>query len=337
MKEKLRNLWNSIKKLYKKFIYRTEGNKAIFFSFIKIKVTIKLRANVFGYLFISIWLIGFVWLTAYPLFMSFYYSFNEVRLNADGTTLFTSVGFQHYGSVISTDLTFVYNIRDFVFSIFFSVPLIIIISLVIGMLLNQKIKGRTFFRAIFFLPVIISSGPVLNELIGQGAGTVPLIEQLGIIELLESSLPPIFAEPLVNLFSELIIIFWFSGVQIILFLAALQKTNKEIYEAAQIDGASPWESFWKITLPSLKGIIAVSAIYTIVSLSAISNNPVLLDIKSKMYGVDYSAGGFGYASAMVWIYSIIVLILIGIAALIIIRPKREEKDTYKRRVNPYGR
>jgi ABC-type sugar transport system permease subunit len=110
----------------------------------------------------------------------------------------------------------------------------------------------------------------------------------------------------------------------VLFLAGLQKLSKEIYEAAEIDGASPWEKFWKITLPSLKSIIFVSAIYTIVMLATFSNNEIITYIQSS--GVMFSSDkGYGYASTLAWIYFIVIVVLLVITALVL-GNKREKKE-----------
>jgi ABC-type sugar transport system permease subunit len=114
-------------------------------------------------------------------------------------------------------------------------------------------------------------------------------------------------------------ILWFSGVQIILFLAGLQKINKEVYEAASIDGASPWESFWKITLPSLKPIILVSSIYTIVMLSTFSTNSVLYRINVVRQQ------SFGQASALSWVYFIVIGFILGIVTFILVYEKKTKE------------
>jgi len=200
--------------------------------------------------------------------------------------------------------------------------------MLIAMMLNQKIKFRGIFRAIFFLPVIIVSGPVINELLNQGAGTVPLIEQYGMLDIINEQLPAFFAEPITSLLSEMIMVLWFSGVQIVLFLAGLQKLPTEVYEAAKVDGATPWETFWKITLPSLKNIMLVAAIYTIVMLSTFSNNTILARIRSMMFAAE---GGYGYASAMAWIYFIIIALMLIISMVLIAPPERVKKEKEVRR------
>ena len=229
------------------------------------------------------------------------------------------VGFDNYVQIFTTDLDFMQYLQSFIGDIILQVPIILIISMLIAILLNQKIKLRGFFRSIYFLPVIIVSGPVINELLQQDAGSIPLIQELAVIETIEAALPAFLAEPITNLFSEIIIILWFSGVQIVLFLAGLQKIDGEIYEAAQIDGASPWESFWKITLPSLRPIILVSAVYTIVMLATFSTNSIIKHIQTLMFD---TSRGYGYSAALSWVYFIVVAIILGITVLLIAYQKK---------------
>jgi len=314
-----------------KYIYRKEAGYWIFFNKLKIKITNKRRNALAGYMFISIWLIGFIVLAAYPLIRSLIFSFQKVTISGAQGILTVGVGFNNYLTIFTQDLEFLRMIQEFVFEMILYVPIILTIAMIIAMMLNQKIKLRGFFRAIYFLPVVIASGPVINELLNQGAGSVPIIEDLGMLEVLSGFLPMVIARPLSSLFSEMIMILWFSGVQIVLFLAGLQKLSKEIYEAAEIDGASPWEKFWKITLPSLKSIIFVSAIYTIVMLATFSNNEIITYIQSS--GVMFSSDkGYGYASTLAWIYFIVIVVLLVITALVL-GNKREKKE--KRWLN-YG-
>ncbi|PKK96928.1 MAG: sugar ABC transporter permease, partial [Tenericutes bacterium HGW-Tenericutes-3] len=206
-------------------------------------------------------------------------------------------------------------------------PIILIVSMLIAIILNQKIKLRGFFRSIYFLPVIIVSGPVINELLQQDAGTIPIIQELAVIETIESLLPAFLADPIIGIFSKIIIVLWFSGVQIVLFLAGLQKIDQEIYEAAQIDGASPWESFWKITLPSLKNIILVSSVYTIVMLATFSTNSIIKHIQTVMFD---TSKGYGYSAALAWVYFIIVALILGITVMLIAYQKKPEKEGVRR-------
>jgi ABC-type sugar transport system permease subunit len=291
-------------------------------------MTHKRRGYLYGYLFISIWLIGFVFLTLIPLIQSLTFAFSDVAITGSEGIVTYFIGFSNFIEILTTDVNFIDEMILFLSEMILYVPVILIISMIIAMMLNQHIKFRGLFRAIFFLPVIIVSGPVINELLNQGAGTVPLIEQYGMLEVIENTLPRFLSQPLNQLLSEMIMVLWFSGVQIVLFLAGIQKLPLDMYEAAKVDGASPWESFWKITLPSLKPIMVVASVYTIVMLSTFSNNPILTRIRSMMFAAE---GGYGYASAMSWIYFIIIGLILIVTVLIISPKERIRKvKTVKR-------
>jgi ABC-type sugar transport system permease subunit len=286
----------------------------------KRKLSRGLRENLIGYSFIGIWIFGFFVFMFYPFISSMIYSMSDVKILGDGIKL-EFQWFENYKNIFQMEegFAFIEALIDFLKEIVFQVPIIIVFSVMIAVLLNQPIKGRGAFRSIFFLPVIISSGPVINELITQGAGGANIFESYGFISIIENTLNPALSGPIINVFSEIIIIFWFSGVQILIFLAGLQKVDRQIYEAARVDGAGPWESFWKITLPSLSSLIFVNVIYTVVLLSTFSENAVIVSIKSNMFNINT---GYGMASAMAWVYFIIVMLLIAIVAVVFI-PKNQ--------------
>lgn len=278
--------------------------------------------NLTGLLFVSPWIIGFLVFTAFPLLYSLFLSFQEVKITTDGIkTNFVSFG--NYEYAFSVDGTFVDRVLKYLEEMVISVPIIIVFSLIIALLLNQKIKFRGLFRTIFFLPVIIASGPVIKELIDQGITTIPSIEQYAIYQALNDNPDGFFNGILLYLIKNLIVILWYSGVQILIFLAALQKMDKQIFEAAKIDGASNWEFFWKITLPSLKPMIIVNLIYTIVTYSVFSLNPIIEHIQKNMFKVDT---GYGYASALSWIYFLIIAAALAIAVGVM-TVKRKKKYT----------
>ncbi len=280
----------------------------------------KQREMLIGYSFIGIWVIGLFIFMLYPLAMSIYYALSSV------TILGTGISVEYHGLTnfynifqLEEGFVFVEVLSAFLKDIALQIPVIIVFSILIAVLLNQKIKFRGLFRSIFFLPVIIASGPVINELISQGAGGATVFENYGFISLIENSLNPILAEPIVNLFSQIIIVFWFSGVQILIFLAGLQKVDRSIYEAARVDGAGPWESFWKITLPSLKNLVFVNIIYTLVMIATFSENPVILSIRSNMFN-QRAGTGYGFATATAWVYFLTLMVIIGFIALLF-KPK----------------
>ncbi len=236
---------------------------------------------------------------------------------------FKYAGFNNYLDVWLKDMFFVQELFQFSLNIALRVPVIVVFALIIAMLLNQKVKFQGTFRTIFFLPVIVASGPVIDQLISQGATTVPLIDQGIIMGVLTQVFPMWFAQVVGGLFNQIIIILWYSGVQILIFLAVLQKIDSSMYEAAKIDGASGWECFWKITLPTIKPIILINFVYTLVSLANSNQNEIIRLIYMNMFS---ATRGYGFASAMAWMYALIISILL-IIIFLVFREKKGPKRT----------
>ena len=258
-----------------------------------------------------IWIVGFGLFTLTPLVQTFRYSLNEVTVGATGIDL-AFTGWANYSRALFTDPNFVQLLIEYAIETLVSVPIIVIFSLIIAMLLNQKFRFKGVFRTIFFLPVVITSGPVIRELTAQGATSVPGIANSAAIAGFLAQLPDFLRNPVEYLLTSFILILWFSGVQILIYLSSLQKIDKSIYEAAAIDGASAWEAFWKITLPSLSTTTMIVAIYTIITLSHFSENKVIKYIYSNTYAV---GGGIGYASAMSFAYFFVLILLLAVVYL----------------------
>lgn len=288
-----------------------------------------LRNDLIAYSFIGVWIFGFAVFMAFPLVASLVFSLSNVSVLGTGLEVKPS-GFKNFIAIFEIEDGFVFleKLADFLVELLFRLPIIIVFSIIIAVLLNRKFRGRALFRSIFFLPVIISSGPVINELISQGAGGTNIINSYGFISIIEESLNPTLAKPLVALFSEIIIVFWFSGVQILIILAGLQKIDRSIYEAASVDGAGPWEKFWKITLPALSNLIFVNIIYTVVLLATFSENEVIQHIRGSMNKIDQNYSYYGIASAMAWIYFIVILAVLGILALLFMPRERKRKKRF---------
>ncbi|MFA7529992.1 MAG: sugar ABC transporter permease [Bacilli bacterium] len=288
-----------------------------------------LRNDLIAYSFIGVWIFGFAVFMAFPLVASLVFSLSNVSVLGTGLEVKPS-GFKNFIAIFEIEDGFVFleKLADFLVELLFRLPIIIVFSIIIAVLLNRKFRGRALFRSIFFLPVIISSGPVINELISQGAGGTNIINSYGFITIIEESLNPALAKPLVALFSEIIIVFWFSGVQILIILAGLQKIDRSIYEAASVDGAGPWEKFWKITLPALSNLIFVNIIYTVVLLATFSENEVIQHIRGSMNKIDQNYSYYGIASAMAWIYFIVILAVLGILALLFMPRERKRRKRF---------
>jgi oligogalacturonide transport system permease protein len=264
-----------------------------------------------GYMFTAPWIAGFLIFVLWPLIQSFTFSLNRIRVTPLGREL-RFVGFNNYRDVWLKDMFFVQRLLSFIINTILRVPVIVVFALIIAILINGKIKFKGIFRTIFFLPVIVASGPVMAKLVTQGATTVPMMNQALIMGILTRFLPQMVAESVGALFGQIIIILWQSGVQILIFLAALQKVDFSLYEAAKIDGGSRWECFWKITLPTIKPMLFLNAVYTLVSLANSDQNEIINLIYNNMFD---ARRGYGFASAMAWMYAVIVCVLLVLISL----------------------
>ena len=268
--------------------------------------------NRLGFIFLTPWLIGFVIFTGIPFFASVYLSFFAVEQNILGFST-DFVGWGNYHVALFQNLYFNPAMAEYVLMIFTYTPTIIVISFILAYFLNMKVKFRGGFRTIYFLPVIILSGPVMHEVIDTG--TAAEIDLSGIfIFRMVAYYFPLAGDFLVILFSNFSIILWFTGIPIVLFITAMQKINQNLYEAARIDSASTWQILFKITMPLIKQTVLIATIFTIAQLGVFATNPVYDMIR---HSIVYAHGGLGLASAYAWIYSIVTLMIIGLSALLL--------------------
>ena len=265
-----------------------------------------------GYTFVIPWLAGMLLFFIVPLASSIFYGFNNVRIEP-GKIVTKFVGLKYFKHLLLVDPNFVNQLRDSIGMMFYSLPVIISLSIILAVLLNQNFRGRTVFRAIFFFPVIMTNSVVM-KMLNSDFITMPLFssgeEGAGIInynQILQNINVPSAIKPImVFLLSNTIVLIWKCGVQTILFLAGLQSIPASFYEVSKIEGANKWEEFWLITVPSLRHIISLTLIYTMIELFADLENTVVAKAYELMVSQDY-----GNSSAMLWIYFTIVLIVIG--------------------------
>ncbi len=287
------------------------------------KLAYEKRKALYGYGFISLWMVGTLLFFIIPLFKSLYYSFNEVTVNP-GSLDTSWVGLDKYSKVLFSDPNYTEYLGDTLLETLWKTPLVLIFSLFIAVILNQKFKGRALSRAIFFLPVIIATGPVykiINGYMGTTGNTGAdqfstmfstdmvgsLLEFLGIYGL-SDNMSTIISTVTDNIFG----IVWSSGIQILLFLAALQNIPPSAKEAAQMEGATAWEYFWKITFPYVSPFILANLIFTVIDSFTSPTNSVMKRIIEMK-----NSWAFGEASAMAWIYFLIVLAAIALITAIV--------------------
>ena len=277
-----------------------------------------------GLIFCTPWIIGFLLFTLYPLIQTFIFSFSKVDLSPNGF-ITSPNGFNNYINVFTRDTDFILALKNYLINMLVYVPLITIFSLILAMLLNSKIKSKGFFRTIFFFPVIITSGPVIKILMEQGVTAMTGVATLIDVQAVTAKMPELVRIAFLTLTDEFIMILWFSGIQILVFVTGLQKIDKGVYEASAIDGANKWEQFWKVTLPAINPTIIINVVFTVVMQSIFALNPIILKIQKDMN--DTSEGkGYGYSSALAFTYFLIMIIVLVIFVLIFKRKNHKSKE-----------
>lgn len=276
------------------------------------KMTLKAKEKLMGIMFMSPWVIGLIAFSLYPLIYSVWLSLSNVEFSSSGIST-DFVGIKWYKEILTEDPTFVTSITETLKSIVFSTPMIIVASVILAMLLNKSLPGKALFRALYFFPVIIISGPVMSKLINNQATAIIHPDQYSIYTVI-SNMPDIISVPLTYIFDNIVIILWYSGVQMLIILTGLQKIGDSIYEAASIDGAGSWEKFWKITLPYLRPMILVAAAYTVVDLAGMATTPIHSHIEKNVTNI---LKPYSYSSAISWLYALAILAILGIVFFIL--------------------
>lgn len=256
--------------------------------------------------FTSPFIIGLIVLVFYPFGRIVYMSFNNV-IQYQTEFTYVWVGLENFRRILTIDIDFILEVQNFVVRVLLYTPVIITLAIIIAMLLNQNIKGKGFFRMIFFLPIIILNGELLANMSEYGGMDIHI--SFFVIDVITTIVPPFAVSLFTELFGIIIEILWYTGVPILIFLAMLQKVDKSLYEAASIDGANAWSMFWKITLPIIAPAITVSIIFIVVFLGNFDGNPINGIINDSRISFDRREG---YASAMALIYSFIQILVITI-------------------------
>lgn len=270
-----------------------------------------------GWLFIAPFIFGVCMFFIIPLIKSFWYSLCDVEFVLGGAET-TWNNFENYVYAFRGDNNFLPKLQTSLTDIAWQVPVIVIFSMFIALLLNQKFRGRVFARAIFFLPVIVTSGIIISIINGDqyaqqqvesGGATASMFSVGSIKTILVNSG---FSDDMVKLFvtiaDNIFNITWKSGVQILLFLAGLQSIPGQLYEAAKVEGATGWEIFWKITFPMITPQIVINVTYSIVDSFTDYNNSVI----QYIYQLGFKEMRYGYSSAVAWIFFICILLIIGL-------------------------
>jgi len=274
----------------------------------KKRMSLMTKRSITGYLFILPWLIGFVWFYARSLFMSVQFSLCELTVNPGGGYTLDFTGLENYIYAFRVHGSYKQVLTTSIGNMLIDVPLITFFSLFMAILLNRKFKGRTLVRAIFFLPVILNSGAILDAMdlartmmsggISSASAEMAAASSSGMsiqyyIQMFGSlGLPDVIIEYVAGAVTRISDIINASGVQIIIFIAALQSIPGSMYEVARIEGATAYETFWKVTFPMVLPHIITNVVYTVVDSFADS------EVVELAYETAFSNNDYGLSSVM---------------------------------------
>lgn len=275
--------------------------------------------NRYGLMFISPWILGIILFFVIPIFQSVIYSFSKMTVSASGI-LIEYNGLNNYRNILLIDPNYLNWVKESINSFLYSFPIILFLSLVIALLLNQNFRGRLFFRALYFIPVIIATSQVIKLVF---ATTDNNMVEAGVSDALSSNMVSIdsiaemfdigykLRELINDVIAKIFDLIWSCGIQIVLFIAGLQSIPSVLYEASRVEGATKWEEFWFITFPMLSRITLLVSVFTMVEILTNARTKLVEEVYASMNG-----GIYDKTSAMLWFYFIIVGAIMGIFVLL---------------------
>lgn len=279
------------------------------------------KKSIVGYAFLIPWAIGTCFLLIVPLFQSILYSIGNLSIGSDyGIEI---IGFDHYVNAFTKDSQFLPLLTSSLPPLLYEIPIIVLLSLFLALLLNRKFFGRTVVRGIFFLPILIANGMIITILNGD-ALSANVMSSSSSSHLFNSEMLGVFLQDVPGM-GELVSIItgfvdsissllWKTGIQTLLFLTALQAIPISMYEAAKMEGGTSWELFWKITFPMVSPTILLNVIYTVIDTFGDPSNRII------KYANQFAlSGDFNYSSALIWIYTVLVLLFVGLLYVLINR------------------
>ena len=250
----------------------------------------------YGWICISPWIVGLILFFISPIIQSIIYSFSSVSLGVGGMNI-QFVGLKNFRYIFLENADYLDYMAQAFVKFVYSFPVIIILSLILALMLNQEFKGRILFRALYFLPVIIAAGPVLKTVLSAEQSGISNIAQdesiamsmFNVSEIVDAvGLPQQLATYFVSIIDGITGLIWNCGIQTVLFIAGMQAIPTLLYEVSKVEGATKWEEFWLITLPMLGRVILLVSVFTMVELMVDPTNPLISlaysFMKSQFYG-----------------------------------------------------
>ena len=269
----------------------------------------------YGLMFILPWIIGLIIFFFVPIIQSIIYAFCSVIVTSDGVKT-TWIGLENFIEILKRDPNYVKWLGESIGDFAYSLPIILVLSLILAIMLNQNFRGRVFFRALYFLPVIIATGKVMGFVFsttdknltemgvsaGMASGMIKVSDLTSALNM-GTEIATFISDAINNIFN----LVWSCGIQIVLFLAGLQSIPATLYEASRVEGATKWEEFWFITFPMLSRITLLVGIFTMVELFINERAPMIEQVYGKMRG-----GQYDIPSAMIWFYFIAACAIMGV-------------------------
>lgn len=288
------------------------------------RLSLRRQKALTGYLFSLPFIIGFIFFFLAPFIQSLIFSMNRLVIVSGGYEL-EYIKWENFRYALQVDTEFLPKFTETLLRMLVDVPAIIFFAFFAAMLLNSKFRSRLLARSVFFLPVILGSGVVLS--LEQTDYMRTMLEQSGNALsgfmsgpaltnfLMQMKIPPQMMLYVIDVVERVPEVIRASGIQILIFLAGLQSISSSLYEAAKVEGASGWQSFWMITLPVMSPIIFANVIYTIIDSFLAANNELVVYIRSTAFG----GAGFGVGTAMGVMYFFAVAVVLAIVVAVMSR------------------
>ena len=293
----------------------------------KFRYSLRAKESTAGVLFSLPFIFGFVFFFLSPITLYVVMAFSSLSLNDAGDMVFKFIGLENFNEAFFVQKDYLKNIFESLGELLVTFPSILLYSLFVAIILNQKFKGRTIARAIFFLPVIIASGvaaigqsdaltsTAINAISGVSGATNG--DTLNLTESVMGIIGATFDSSFFTIIGAIINKIYFitmnSGVQILIFLAGLQSISPSLYEASSVEGCTAWENFWKITFPMISPLILVNSIYTIIDVLGNTDNTIV----NSLYRLSILESKYGLSSAMGFVYFVVIFAILGVAMFLI--------------------
>ncbi|HHY82083.1 MAG TPA: sugar ABC transporter permease [Clostridiales bacterium] len=286
------------------------------------------KTRLWGLIFLIPWLTGFLVFFLKPLVETIYYSFNNVKIIEGGVST-EYVKWNNYIRAFTVDTMFNRLILTMISKTLPQVLIVIIFSLLAAILINGKYPGRSIARTIFFIPIIMGTSIASASLVGNDIISQEIMASTGmntfgtrlILDVLANTgLPTEIVGYVSGAVSGIFQILAISGVPTLIFLAGLQSIPPSLYEVANIEGASAYEAFWKITLPMVSPMVLVCAVYSIID--AFFRHTIMVDgtnygIVNYMYSIAFNQANYGLSAAMTVVYMLVSIIVVSVVSFLI--------------------